>query len=479
MLICMHYLNDAYTKLKNLQDKLEKEIEILRKREINEQEGKTNKERNNLNVHEVINSCNNAFLDLAMVVEESRYLQNCDVSPLMALQVLLPIIKTRLESVETVHDLYATLKMVTGPLESWMERKVYDRISFYDYAYAHRNFWMATYTSHDSLPPYIVQKLSTAIQWRKDNVNIFEMFCRNTNFLQNITQDKDNVKVFGLDSEDNIGTYTPVKYHRLIHGSLKGSFITNSCFDLIVCVPPITVNRELKAGSYQKKERELLFKAADYLRPDGWLLYVIPYYRFYTEICVHLVKTYHNFQIFTDSQNDGAVYVLCQKRNIALQIDSIDMKQYSFLRNLPFNYYDLEKSPDIKPIKLPDRSEEVKRFRGSKLNEQELAEMHNASKCTAMFWKEQQVEKFNETKSRPLLPFNIGQLGLILTSGCLDGIVDEGNGFCHAVKGRVVKKTDTVENIDTHTHQVQVVNTINNRVEISVFLPDGTYKCLA
>ena len=183
--------------------------------------------------------------------------------------------------------------------------------------------------------------------------------------------------------------------------------------------------------------------------------------------------------MFTDRNFNGAVYIICQKRTVPLQIETIDMEFYSNLRNMPFNYTVLDKAPILEPMKLPDRMLDIKRFRGSELNETELVELHNASKCTDAFWKEQQVEKLGESKARPLLPFNIGQLGLILTSGCLDGVVDEGNNYCHAVKGRVVKKVDTTEILDPRTHQIQVINTTSNRVEISALLPDGTYKCLA
>ena len=475
----MHYLYESFTRLKNLQLKLEKELEILRKREAREAEGKGNRERTDLEVNQVMNSFNNAFLDLAMVVEESKEIKSGDVSPLIALQVLMPIIKKRLENVQTVEELYEIVKMMTNPLEPWIEQKRYDRISYYDYSRNVRYLWGNANCNEDAFAYDVLQKVISAVKWRYDKVNVFDMYCRNSNIADQLCKNNRNVDVYGLDSGKNISRFGDNRYRRLIYGNLKGCAITNVCFDMIICSPVITINRELKNGAYVKTERELLFKAVDYLRSEGWLFFVIPYYRFYTEICIHLLKNYQNFQVFTDNRFNGTVYVICQKRAVSIPTEDIDMSLYARFRNMPFNYATLDITPDLADIKLPDKTIEIKRFRGSELNEAELVELHNNSKCTATLWNDQKVEKLGEAKARPLLPFNIGQLGLILTSGCLDGVVEEGNGFCHAVKGRVVKKTDTVENIDSRTHQVQVVNTTNNRVEISAFLPDGTYKCLA
>lgn len=478
MLVSMHYLYEAFTRLKNLQLKLEKEIEIIRKRGIREVEGKKNRERSDLEVSSVMNSLNNAFIDLSMAVEESRRISEGDISALVALQVLMPIIKKRLDKVNDIEELHDILKMIIDPLEPWIEQKKHDKLSYYDYQRNYRDQWCSQYSTRESIPLHILDNICTAIKWRSDKVNIFDMFCRGKSLASMFCNNR-KVDVYGLDSAKNIGSYGTHSYRRIIYGDLKGCAISNICFDIVVCVPPVTVNREMRAGSYVKRERDLLFRAVDYLRPDGWLIYSIPYFRFYMEICVHLLKNYHNFQFFTDNLGESTVYVICQKRSVPLQIDDINKELYAKIRNMPFNYYNLDRCPSVNSMKLPDKALDIKRFRGSELNEEELVEMHNSSKCTATFWKEQQVEKLGDSQARPLLPFNIGQLGLILTSGCLDGIVEEGNGFCHVVKGRVIKKTDTVENIDNRTHQVQIIDTTTNRVEISAFLPDGTYKCLA
>ena len=94
------------------------------------------------------------------------------------------------------------------------------------------------------------------------------------------------------------------------------------------------------------------------------------------------------------------------------------------------------------------------------------------------FWKKQQIDRISDRTARPLLPFSIGQLGLVLTSGCLDGVIEEPDNCSHVVKGRVIKVVDTEREINDTRDQVEISSTTSNRVEISMFLPDGTYRCL-
>ena len=88
------------------------------------------------------------------------------------------------------------------------------------------------------------------------------------------------------------------------------------------------------------------------------------------------------------------------------------------------------------------------------------------------------INKQNEEKDKsPLLPFNIGQIGLILSSGSLDGVVEEGHGVCHVIKGMTIKETDTnneqiVENGRVVT---QVTETVRNKVQITALGADGTF----
>lgn len=72
---------------------------------------------------------------------------------------------------------------------------------------------------------------------------------------------------------------------------------------------------------------------------------------------------------------------------------------------------------------------------------------------------------------RPLIPFSPGQLGLVLVSGDIDGIIDEGNGYYHVIKGSTYRApvTTTEEN-----DGVRIRTTTNNvATSVTVMLANG------
>lgn len=482
MLISMHYLVDSYNSLRNVKLKLEGEINSKKRREEAAAEGKKLRDKAEFDISSVMRQVSNAFLDMAMVIEESREMSESSyASQLIALQAVFPIVEQRIKNANTVEELCSSIKMITNVLDEWMENKRYHNFDMYSYSQKFRSYW-GDYRSSSDASERAITLFRDALVGARHPVNVFDMYCKNNGKVLHL---KDNMEanLYGLDTSKNLGRECKASYRRVIYGNLKGCLITNDSFDIVYCLPKITIERTMKGGVYVKTERDMLQRAADYLKIGGILFYAIPYYRFYREICEHLVKNYEDIQVFSTSgdMEYECKYVYVVGRRRSLLKDEFDVATYDKLRNLPLHYADMiDMNPHaLNPIQLPDAFTEVKRFRGSELNETEIEELFASSKCTTMFWKDQKVEKLGESKARPLLPFNVGQLGLVLTSGCLDGIIDEGDGFCHAVKGRVIKRVDNVESIDRDSHQIQVTSTTSNRVEINAFLPDGTYKCLA
>ena len=72
----------------------------------------------------------------------------------------------------------------------------------------------------------------------------------------------------------------------------------------------------------------------------------------------------------------------------------------------------------------------------------------------------------------------MGQIGLVLTSSCLDGVVEEYEGQHHAIKGMVNKIRHTDTNNDVGNEE-SVLETISNKVQINIITPDGQFIELA
>ena len=109
-------------------------------------------------------------------------------------------------------------------------------------------------------------------------------------------------------------------------------------------------------------------------------------------------------------------------------------------------------------------------FRGSMLDEEELSGLVKNSGLMNSFWKAQEIESHDDSV-RPLLPFNMGQIGLVLTSGCLDGVVEEYEGQYHAIKGMVTKIRHNDTTDEGNNEEVNV-ETISNKVQINIVTPD-------
>ena len=67
----------------------------------------------------------------------------------------------------------------------------------------------------------------------------------------------------------------------------------------------------------------------------------------------------------------------------------------------------------------------------------------------------------------------------MLTSGCLDGEIEELDGQYHVIKG-MVKKDTIIEEVPTEKRgDKETRTTYVNKVQINVITPDGTIKTLA
>ena len=73
-------------------------------------------------------------------------------------------------------------------------------------------------------------------------------------------------------------------------------------------------------------------------------------------------------------------------------------------------------------------------------------------------------------KKRPLLPLNVGQLGLIGGSGLINGYIDCDSP--HVIKGRIIKEVRTRENEEMNT----LTETRVNKMIFNILTPNGVKK---
>lgn len=265
---------------------------------------------------------------------------------------------------------------------------------------------------------------------------------------------------------------------RAIFGTGYGMKVSQNAFDVLLLRPTLdlTVADDKVLFATTKRSEKLLIKNSfKYLKTDGIFCLSLPYFRFYNDLRVMLSKTLRDVTIFRDIFDQSIIHLIGVKKGDMLLDEETELKLRSFnsLEDLPF-IHEINKT-----YTLPNDVTKVEFFRGSAIT---FEDIELTSKESSLFENmlEKDLDQTNhDLNKRPLLPFDIGQIGLVLTSGCLDGIVEEEDGSCHLIKGRVLKQYDTSTERDEIEQQATRVEVISNKVEITVLLPDGQYKVLA
>lgn len=275
--------------------------------------------------------------------------------------------------------------------------------------------------------------------------------------------------------EDNQFSSRRDDFTRRAVGSFQKMVASNYVFDVVFAEVPYIKHYDMPANGI-RPERAKLMKAIHYVREGGLFCVAIPKTRLYRDICNFISRELKEVEVRVD---DFQVYII-GKRRFHEESKEIDKGLFNKLRDIIIIDNDLSDYGMNIPLEetvLPMAPLDLKFFRGADLDENELMELFDKSNATHSYIKDSKVLKQSENARHPLLPFNNGQFGLILTSGCLDGVINEPSGHSHVVKGRVLK-THTVER-NQEDDDIVETEVFSNKVEINAFLADGTYKRLA
>jgi len=121
---------------------------------------------------------------------------------------------------------------------------------------------------------------------------------------------------------------------------------------------------------------------------------------------------------------------------------------------------------------LPNISKDVALFKGAVFNEAELAEQLNGSKSLSRLYQRSELDSMAK---RPLLPLNLGQVGLVGGSGMINGLVECDTP--HIIKGRIVKEK-RVRSEDNVNSKGDLMSTtlfevVSNKLIFNVLTPKG------
>lgn len=294
----------------------------------------------------------------------------------------------------------------------------------------------------------------------------------------------------------------------LLGGIEKAISITNDAFDVAaVYLEQGSIEHKVKALDENYK---ILERTTRYIKPGGYLL--LPVRMGFTHRnLISLVATYyddiHFIQTIKKSEKKHSSYskrtevclvakkkpkgtyrfnkdvykTLCLTLSLGEESTIITKKEFNEIddSNFAFGLEDKVTKPKetVKDfvMHMPGVLTPVNNFQGCIIDPDELINLYNSSSLTHEIDNMKRKNK-NAKLASPPLPFNTGQIGIVLTSGCLDGIVEENDTNCHIVKGQVIKYVDEITDFDSAENTTTITKITSNRSEINAFLPDGTYK---
>jgi len=235
---------------------------------------------------------------------------------------------------------------------------------------------------------------------------------------------------------------------------------------------PPYLNVITPGGGYARSEKRFLVDSICHLMMGGLLVYIIPYYRLTPDICRVLCDNFTDISVwrFADDEfakwKQIAVMGIRKKRDrwgfspVSTDTDGIGNDAEQQAAALSAQAEDIASIPLLDTIQdgrypLPDTPKKVDLFKGAKFNVNELADQLKQSRSFAKLF---ESKKLDTMEKRPLLPLNLGQIGLVGGSGLINGLVE--CDIPHIIKGRIVREKKTFSEDTDHDQNGNATRTI-------------------
>lgn len=258
----------------------------------------------------------------------------------------------------------------------------------------------------------------------------------------------------------------------------SGCRISNGVFDAVLCVPYYTyTSYSSNIKDIQKEEKQYLVNALKYVKPDGILMLIIKRYRMTKDMSSIIAKYLSNVSIIECTDNNDILIVGNRKKD-----KEADQELYYRLRKLYKKDFEYDNVADIS-LSISKTNLSVDAFKGCMYHQSMLRDVLSSGNLLEQFKQKLENTDSVEESKKPLLPFNVGQLGLVLTSGCLNGIIEEPEDnlhrkHYHVIKGSVIKKKDFVSSAEERGI-VTTEEVTSNKVNINIIKPNGDILTLA
>ena len=253
-----------------------------------------------------------------------------------------------------------------------------------------------------------VKMMKNALKFPENKVNIFDPCCGCGLALEALALGTDSV-TYGTEIDEARGKEAETRLDRVGFGSFFHSRISSEAFHVLFLNPPY-LNVIGEGGVKARSEKRFLVESIHHLMPGGVIMYIVPYYRLTYDICRVLCDNFGDISVyrFLDSEFSKFKQIVVFGIKKKKEDGSDEAEKLSQFAMLP------ERIPMIDTLgteiySVPEVEKNVEVFKGANFNLGELQRQLAKSKSINMFFEKSKIDAIEK---RPLLPLNIGQVGV-------------------------------------------------------------------
>ncbi|MBN2331041.1 MAG: class I SAM-dependent methyltransferase [Candidatus Aenigmarchaeota archaeon] len=322
-------------------------------------------------------------------------------------------------------------------------------------------------------PLSVVYRIRSFLEFPDDNANVLDPCCGEGTAVRNLV-DGARAITYGIELDEYRAEQAREKLDHVLQCGYEDARMSNSSVSCLFLNPPYDWQKGSPAHGHEHERTEKVFLKGTvrYLVPQGIVVYIVPQPRVTEDVAKILSYRFDDFNTyrFPDDEYEAFRQVVLFGRRKGQ--NCLDDGSFGMLRSIP--YVDLPEIPHMQqPVYQVPSSPEVRLFRSTLIDE---AELEHELGSSALWEKLNGHGQRNRNGvGRPPLPLHTGHLGLLLASGCLDGMVGEGDDR-HIVRGKVEKVSHLEQEYEGDVLVEREVE--RYRVSVKVLTPDGEIRNL-
>ncbi len=323
-------------------------------------------------------------------------------------------------------------------------------------------------------PLSVLERIKTFIVCPENHpINALDPCCGEGLAVKNLFEGF-NCTTYGIELDGHRAAEAKGNLDQVLLCSYTEARISNGCFSVLFLNPPYdeeTLNDGITTSS-ERKEKIFLKDTIRYLQPGGLLIYIIPQSRLDPSIAKILSYRFEQFNIYRFHGEEYHAFKQIIVFGVKKSKPGIDENNRMALTKLRDS--ELPEIPFLhEPCYSLPQAGTVTRFRSTVIN---IDELEHEAPASPLWTRLKELARGDVMrKERPPLPRHQGHIALMLATGCLDGVVGEGNDR-HVVKGRVHKVVTKHQEQNEKGYEEREVD--RYQVSVKILTVDGKIRVL-